>query len=190
MMAPCTKWADRVYRAHRIPEMIDRAVRAATTGKPGPVYLDLPGDVLFEEVDESDIEWPAPWDPAARPRPAARAEDVARLVALLGAAERPVIISGMGVFWSEAEAAFQEFVEAAGIPFYTTPQGRGVVPEDHPSLPQRALARVPRGGPDPRARHAHELRDRTRTTPAVQRRRPARPDRHRCAGDRREPAAA
>jgi acetolactate synthase-1/2/3 large subunit len=131
MLAPCTKWADRVHHPERIPEFIDRAVRAAMSGKPGPVYLDLPGDVLFAEVDAAAVVWPEPWDPALRSRPAARAEDVARLVDLLAAAERPVVVSGTGVLWSEAEAELQAFVEAAGIPFYTTPQGRGAVPEDH-----------------------------------------------------------
>lgn len=132
MMAPCTKWAERVYEARRIPEMVDRAIRTAMTGKPGPVYLDLPGDVLFADVDEAAVDWPAPWEPAAHPRPAAAATEVEAFVAMLSAAQRPVVVSGSGLFWSGAEAAFQRFVEAAGMPFYTTPQGRGAIPEDHP----------------------------------------------------------
>lgn len=131
MMAPCTKWADRVHHARRIPEHIDRAIRKAMSGKPGPVYLDLPGDVLFEEVEESAVEWPEPYDPATRPRPAASRADIEAVVALLAEAERPVVVSGMGVLWSEAEAELEAFVDAAGIPFYTTPQSRGVIPEDH-----------------------------------------------------------
>ena len=132
MMAPCTKWADRVHEARRIPEMIDRALRTAMIGKPGPVYLDLPGDVLFEAVDEATLDWPAPWDPAARPRPAAATAEIEAFVAMLAAAERPVVVSGSGIFWSDAEDALRAFVEAAGMPFYTTPQGRGAIPEDHP----------------------------------------------------------
>jgi len=72
MLAPCTKWSARVHHAERIPELVDRAIREAMSGKPGPVYLDLPGDVLFAAVDESRIAWPEPWDPARRPRPARR----------------------------------------------------------------------------------------------------------------------
>ena len=53
MLAPCTKWSARVHHAERIPEMVDRAIREAMSGKPGPVYLDLPGDVLFAAVDET-----------------------------------------------------------------------------------------------------------------------------------------
>src|SRR5207249_7747075 len=45
---------------------------------------------------------------------------------------RPLILTGSGILWSDACAALQEFVERTGIPFYTTPQGRGVIPEDHP----------------------------------------------------------
>ncbi|AWS44454.1 hypothetical protein DKM19_27020 [Streptosporangium sp. 'caverna'] len=131
MLAPCTKWSDRVHRPERIPELLDRAIREAMSGKPGPVYLDLPADVLFAEVDEERVEWPAPWDPAGRPRPAAAPAEVRALTDLLAEAERPVVVSGMGVLWSEAEAELQTFVEAAGIPFYTTPQGRGAIPEDH-----------------------------------------------------------
>ncbi|MFO1061604.1 MAG: thiamine pyrophosphate-binding protein [Dongiaceae bacterium] len=132
MMAPCTKWCDRVHHAERIPELIGRAIAEAMSGKPGPVYLDLPGDVLFAEVDPARVHWPAPWDPARRSRPAAGPAEIEAIVALLARAEKPVIVSGMGILWSEAEGALQHFVEAAGIPFYTTPQSRGAIPEDHP----------------------------------------------------------
>jgi thiamine pyrophosphate-dependent acetolactate synthase large subunit-like protein len=132
MMAPCTKWRDRVHHAERIPELIGRAIAEAMSGKPGPVYLDLPGDVLFAEVDPARVQWPAPWDATRRPRPAAAPAEIEAIVDLLARAEKPVIVSGMGILWSEAEGALQHFVEAAGIPFYTTPQSRGAIPEDHP----------------------------------------------------------
>jgi thiamine pyrophosphate-dependent acetolactate synthase large subunit-like protein len=131
MLAPCTKWCDRVYHAHRIPELVNRAIREAMNGKPGPVYLDLPADVLFTEVDEAQVEWPEPWNPAERSRPAANGSEIKRLADLIAGAEKPVIVSGMGVLWSEAEAELQAFVEASGMPFYTTPQSRGAIPEDH-----------------------------------------------------------
>ena len=131
MLAPCTKWSARAHHAERIPELVDRAIREAMSGKPGPVYLDLPGDVLFAAVDEARVEWPDPWDPARRPRPAASGADIEAITDLLAKAEKPVIVSGMGVLWSEAEAELQAFVEATGIPFYTTPQSRGAIPEDH-----------------------------------------------------------
>lgn len=131
MMAPCTKWAERVLDAHRIPELIDRAIREAMGGQPGPVYLDLPGDVLYQEVDEAEVEWPEPWNPAKRSRPAGDPAQIEEAIDLLAGAKAPVVLTGTGIFWSEAEAALQAFVEAAGLPFYTTPQGRGAIPEDH-----------------------------------------------------------
>jgi thiamine pyrophosphate-dependent acetolactate synthase large subunit-like protein len=128
-MKPLTKWAERVYETKRIPEMIFTAFRNATAGKPGPVYLDLPGDVLFASIDEADVVWPAPL--GERPRPAADPVQIAQAVEMLATAQRPVIISGSGILWSGASAAMAEWVERTGMPFYTTPQGRGVVPEDH-----------------------------------------------------------
>ena len=130
MFRPATKWAERIYDARRIPEIVETAFRHATTGRPGPVYLDLPGDVLGEAVDESKLTFPGP----ARPMPRSLGDPAAvkEAVALLAKAERPLILGGSGVWWSDAAAAFQAFVEATGMPFYTTPLSRGTVPEDHP----------------------------------------------------------
>jgi thiamine pyrophosphate-dependent acetolactate synthase large subunit-like protein len=132
MMRPIVKWAERVDQARRIPEYLDRAIRQAMGGKPGPVYLDLPGDVLYQEVEEAKIEWPQPWDPAQRSRPAASREEIRRILELLQQAKQPLLVTGTGILWSEAERELQSFVDLAGIPFYTTPQGRGAIPEDHP----------------------------------------------------------
>ena len=130
VMRPVTKWAERVYETRRIPEIIDKAIRMAWTGKPGPVYVDLPTDVLLSSIDESVVVWPQHPVPS-RSRPLADAEKVDAAVKLLAAAKRPVALSGSGVIWSEAHAQLQQWIEHTGMPFYTTPQGRGVVPEDH-----------------------------------------------------------
>src|SRR5437867_1733380 len=63
VMRPITKWTERIYDAKRIPDVVATAFRQATSGRPGPVYLDLPGDVLGEEVDESALTFAAPWRP-------------------------------------------------------------------------------------------------------------------------------
>jgi len=126
---PITKWSARIYDTKRIPEMVAMAYRQATSGKPGPVYLDVPGDVLGESLDESALAYPKPWAPA--PRTLGDPGAVVEAIALLAKAERPLILGGSGVWWSDAAAAFQAFVEATGIPFYTTPISRGTVPEDH-----------------------------------------------------------
>ena len=126
---PITKWATRILDAKRIPDIVATAFRQATSGRPGPVFLDLPGDVLGEVVEESSVPMPAHWRPAPRAHgdPAA----ITEAIALLSRAERPLLIAGSGVWWSDAGAALQSFVETAGIPFYTTPLSRGAIPEDH-----------------------------------------------------------
>ncbi|MDX2159307.1 MAG: thiamine pyrophosphate-binding protein [Hyphomicrobiaceae bacterium] len=131
LFKPITKWADRVHNARRIPELVNLAISQAMTGRTGPVYLDLPGDILYQEVDESKIEYPEPFVYAKRARPAINANDVKAIVDALSKAKQPVLVTGSGVQWSEADAEMLAFVEASGIPFYTTPQGRGVIPEDH-----------------------------------------------------------
>jgi thiamine pyrophosphate-dependent acetolactate synthase large subunit-like protein len=131
MMRPCTKWAERAHHPHRLPELVNAAVRQAMSGRPGPAYIDLPGDILYQEVEEEQIRWPEPWDPTKRSRPAASQTEVQQIIELLARAKQPVLISGSGILWSSAAPELQEFVQASGIPFYTTPQGRGVIPEDH-----------------------------------------------------------
>jgi len=127
---PVTKWAERIYDAKRIPEVLATAVRQAMTGRPGPVYLDLPGDTIGEKVDEDHIVWPKPF--TTLPRSLGDPAAVREAVMLLARAQRPIILGGSGVWWSDAAAAFHAFVDATGIPFYTTPMSRGTVPEDHP----------------------------------------------------------
>jgi thiamine pyrophosphate-dependent acetolactate synthase large subunit-like protein len=127
---PVTKWAERVQDVKRIPELVSKAVRMATQGQPGPVYLDLPGDILYQEVELDEVMFPQ--NLTRLPRPAGDAELIEEAVTLLKQAARPLILTGSGILWSDACAALQEFVDLTGIPFYTTPQGRGVIAEDHP----------------------------------------------------------
>ncbi len=127
---PITKWADRVIDPRRIPETINKAFRMATGGQPGPVYVDLPGDILYAEVEEEKVLFPK--SPHKKVRTLGDPDLVKEAISLLKRAERPIILSGTGIFWSQAWDELREFVELSGIPFYTTPQGRGVIPEDHP----------------------------------------------------------
>lgn len=130
MFKPITKYAERVIDVRRIPEIINKAFRVATGGQPGPVYVDLPGDVLYNRVEESEVMFPN--RPHSIPRVAADPASIKQAIAMLKQAQRPIILTGTGVFWSGAMAELKEFVELTQIPFYTTPQGRGVIPEDHP----------------------------------------------------------
>src|SRR2546429_483002 len=86
IMRPITKWAERVLDARRIPELVATAFRQATTGRPGPAYLDLPGDVLGEAVDEAHVAFPTRWQPG--PRAQGNPAAIADAVAMLERAER------------------------------------------------------------------------------------------------------
>ena len=185
IMRGCVKYADRIHNVKRIPQQINFAFQKAMTGKPGPVYLDWPGDILYQKVDEGEVDWSYAGRPIVGARPYAEPKAINALVDAINKAQRPIIASGGGVIWSQAWNEMQTFVEKAGIPFYTTPQGRGVVPDDHPLfVPDDALDRVPRRRSDHRARHADELHHRPRRAAALWRQRQDRPHRDRRRGAR------
>ena len=131
LMRGCCKHVDRIINLKRIPQQVSFALQQAMAGKPGPVYVDCPGDMLYQKIDENLIDWSFAERPLMDSRSPGDPRQVAALVSALQKAERPLIVSGSGVIWSRAWNEMQQFVEAAGVPFYTTPQGRGVVPDDH-----------------------------------------------------------
>lgn len=125
---PVTRWAERALHTARLPELVNTAFRHALGHKPGPVYLDLPGDVLYRKVEHENVPFP---DAVSHVRAAGDPAQIEQALELLQKAERPIIIAGSGVLWSGAEAEIAEFAERTGIPFYTTPQSRGMIAEDH-----------------------------------------------------------
>jgi thiamine pyrophosphate-dependent acetolactate synthase large subunit-like protein len=131
IMKPMTKWSERVVNLKRIPEMVNTAFQKAMGGKPGPVYLDFPADILYDKIDENEVDWSLSGRSLLRARPQGESARVDELISALGKAERPIVLTGGGVIWSQAWPELTTFVEKAGIPFYTTPQGRGVLPDDH-----------------------------------------------------------
>src|SRR5271154_7394438 len=131
MMRPIVKAAYRVDLGYRIPEYISIAFREALDGKHGPVYLDLPGDVLTGKVEEASIHW-VEGNSRTDARPAGDPALVRKAIDVLAKARRPLVLTGSGVLWSRAENELRNFIDATGLPFYTTPQGRGVIAEDHP----------------------------------------------------------
>jgi thiamine pyrophosphate-dependent acetolactate synthase large subunit-like protein len=132
IMKGCTKWADRVVSLKRIPEMVNTAFQKAMGGKPGPVYLDFPADILYDKIPEEQVDWTLSGRSLLNPRPMGELARIDELIGALSKARQPIILTGSGVIWSQAWTELQAFVEKAGIPFYTTPQGRGVLPDDHP----------------------------------------------------------
>ncbi len=132
IMRGCVKYADRIHNLKRIPQQVNFAFQKAMSGKPGPVYLDFPGDILYQKIDEDQVDWSFAGRPLLDARPLGNPAQVAKLVDALAKAKQPILVSGSGVIWSQAWPEMHALVDKIGIPFYTTPQGRGVVPDDHP----------------------------------------------------------
>ncbi len=130
LMAPITKWSRTILETSRIPEYFGIACREAFANRPGPVFLEIPTDVLRARVECADSEVPrdgravmrAQGDPAA----------IARAIDLLRRARRPLVLAGSGVLSSGACAELRRFVESAGLPVLTTSVAKGCVPAAHP----------------------------------------------------------
>jgi acetolactate synthase-1/2/3 large subunit len=133
MMRPVTKWSARVHDIGRLSWYVRRAFSLALNDQPGPVFLEIPNDVGGDITHglPIDIEEPS-YRPAERIRSAGDPAQVRKAVDLLVGAKRPVIIAGNGAMLSGARESFRELVELLGLPFATTPGGRGIVSERHP----------------------------------------------------------
>ncbi|HUG16621.1 MAG TPA: thiamine pyrophosphate-binding protein [Thermomicrobiales bacterium] len=126
MMAGITKWAATIERTDRTDWYLRRAISIATTGQPGPVYLEFPGDLALEEAEFGE------YAPAVRGlRPAPDPGAIARAADLIAAARRPLIVCGGGSVLSGAGPALTALIDSFGIPVQTTPAGRGVIGERH-----------------------------------------------------------
>ncbi|GIJ45657.1 hypothetical protein Val02_25430 [Virgisporangium aliadipatigenens] len=132
LVAPVTRHASTVTATADIPADVQRAVTAALTPHRGPVFLDLPLDVVFNggAVDLAE----SPSVAAVEPDP----EELSRAAALLAGAVRPVIIAGSDVYAGDAVAALREAAEALQVPVFTNGMGRGALPPEHPLAFSRA----------------------------------------------------
>lgn len=128
------KWTGRVDSTERIPEWIHLALGKALEGKPGGVYLDFPGDLVPNKVDEEKTQLRNATE-IARPHPDPHA--ILRMADMLSSAERPLILIGKGAAWSEAGPALKELVDL-GIPYICAPMARGTLPDDHPNFANAA----------------------------------------------------
>jgi acetolactate synthase I/II/III large subunit len=124
---PITKWAERIDRADLIPDALHEAFAVARNGKPGPVYLDLPRDILLERIKFARY---VPSGPPARLR--ADPERIRAAVAVLREAKYPLIVAGGGTIASGASAVLQMLADALSAPVITTLAGRGSIDDDHP----------------------------------------------------------
>ncbi|MGQ0480939.1 MAG: thiamine pyrophosphate-binding protein [Pseudonocardia sp.] len=128
---PLSKFFDRVWRPEQLPSALLGAMRVLTDpAETGAVTVCLPQDVQAEAYDWPDELFARRVWHIARPVPEPAA--LARAVALIGGAERPLLVAGGGVVYSRASAALRRFTEATGIPVADTHAGKGALPWDHP----------------------------------------------------------
>jgi acetolactate synthase-1/2/3 large subunit len=128
LMQSITKWSRLVRDTSRIGEYVTAALHQATSGRPGPVFLEIPADVLASSTEEAEVQVPPASDAPARPRPSAEA--VEAILAMLSSAERPVILAGRGAWLSGAADDLREFAELTSTPVLANGMTRGAVPED------------------------------------------------------------
>lgn len=130
MVKPVTKWAATCFETRRIPEYLSLAFQNATLGRPGPVFLELPPDILFVSVDEHAVTVPRRGNHKTVTSPAE--SELTEAAALINEAKRPLLIGGSGAGFSDCGPSFTEFIDRSGVPFVLMNNGRGVLPDDHP----------------------------------------------------------
>ena len=128
IMSPITKWAYQVRRADEVASAVARAFYIASTGRPGPVVIDISKDA---QVGRTVYEYkPVDFIRSYRPWPEIKAERVAEAAALINAAKRPFALVGQGVILSGAERELKDFLEKADIPAGATMLGLSAMPTD------------------------------------------------------------
>jgi oxalyl-CoA decarboxylase len=128
---PLAKAAYRVLHAEDIGVGIARAIRAAVSGRPGGVYLDLPGKLFAQSLDAENARRTLIQvvDPAPRQIPAP--ESVKRALELLRGAKKPLIVLGKGAAYAQADDAIRELIEKTGIPYLPMSMAKGLLPDTH-----------------------------------------------------------
>jgi acetolactate synthase-1/2/3 large subunit len=127
MFKTFTKMSFTVEDTAQMPELFAEAFRVALSGRPGPVFIELPFDVLFNGAEIPD-SLPRIY---ATPQPPTLSA-VQEMFVLLRAAQKPLIIAGSQVYWDNAAAALRDLTDQTGIPVFTNGAGRGTLPMDHP----------------------------------------------------------
>ncbi|HVE94655.1 MAG TPA: acetolactate synthase large subunit [Acidimicrobiales bacterium] len=134
-----TKHNELVTRAEDIPRIVREAFHIATTGRPGPVLIDIPKDIVDPKNPRSALDWYWPSDaeissglPGYRPTTRGHPRMIKEAARLITAAERPVLYVGGGILKARAAEALRELAEITGIPVVTTLMARGAFPDDHP----------------------------------------------------------
>lgn len=130
VVKPITKWRATCYDTARIPEYLGTAFRQAVTGRPGPVFLELPPDILFVSMDEKELVFPEKRIHSAVICP--HDSELQKAADLINNAEKPLFIGGSGVGFSNKVDSFKNFIEKIGYPFALLNNGRGTLSDSHP----------------------------------------------------------
>jgi acetolactate synthase-1/2/3 large subunit len=128
---PVTKWNIQVTKAEDIPAAIARAFYIASTGRPGPVLIDITKDAQFGKMDFSYEKCNSVR--SYIPKPKVDEVQLEKAAELINQAQKPYLLIGQGILLSEAEDVLIEFVEKSGIPVASTLLGLGAFPADHPN---------------------------------------------------------
>lgn len=129
---PLCKAAFRVLNAEDIGIGVARAIRAAVSGRPGGVYLDLPAKLFAQTMDAETGRQSLIKVVDAAPRQIPAPDAVSRALDLLKSAKRPLILLGKGAAYAQADVAFRELIEKTGIPYLPMSMAKGILPDTHP----------------------------------------------------------
>lgn len=129
--APVTKWSYQVTEASEIPMALAKAFHIASTGRPGPVLIDITKNAQMELFDYQGYE-KCTHIRSYRPSPIVRKEYVQEAAALINSAQKPFILFGQGIILGKAEQEFKDFLEKSGIPAAATVMGLSALETDHP----------------------------------------------------------
>src|SRR5579885_775228 len=133
LLRPITKWARSVHESARLGEYTAMAFRQMLSGKPGPVFLEMPMDILAGLVDTETLFDPGqPAHYRYQGRVAPDPVMVEQAAALLAKAQRPVIMAGTSVWWCDASESLRQLAERLNAPVYLNGAGRGCLPPTHP----------------------------------------------------------
>ena len=136
LMRSITKWSVQVPETRRIAEYIDAAFRIAQSNTPGPVFLEMPLDLLMNMHDDADLPATRPFEEP--PRPAADPRSIAKAAELLRAAKKPCFLVGSQTRWSPARDRLRGTLERFGAPVFLNGMARGALPHSHPLLFSRS----------------------------------------------------
>jgi len=132
IVRPLIKWGRVVYQTHRIDEFTAMAFRHGMTGRPGPVFLEIPVDVLNRKIEESEVVRPDGYRP--RYAPGAARRGIAEAIELLRGAEKPCVIAGSGVHYAGAGQELESFADLIDVPVFTAGMGQGLLAKDDPNF--------------------------------------------------------